>query len=246
MKKLRPEQQDSSLNKYLALSFLAHTVFILVFTIQAYFFPSEPIEYLPSVRVDIVDLPDKQDLTSPQPAAATPQKTEEAPTPPKEAPPLKTTEEEIALKPAAKPEPKKNNRKQEQQALEKLAQMAAIEKLKQKPTSTYKGNVISPGTQLTGVVRLQAERYYGEVDSHIRSQWFLPAYLRNKDLQTVVIVKFRATGQLAKVQIVESSGNATFDDLVLATIQRATPVPAPPENLRLKVLHDGFRLRFSE
>jgi colicin import membrane protein len=195
--------------------------------------------------VDLIDLPDKQDLSVPEPEVAAADSK-----PPTTSPPVKEPEPEkaVVLKPNKKPEPekpKKPEKNKELDAFKKLEQLNAIEKLKT-GKSTFKGNVISPGTQLTGVVRLQAESYYADVDRHIRAQWFLPQYLRNKGLSAVVIVKFRFNGQVASIEIKERSGNSTFDDLVLATINRATPVPMPPENLKLKVLHDGFKLRFSE
>ncbi|PIS11053.1 MAG: energy transducer TonB [Bdellovibrio sp. CG10_big_fil_rev_8_21_14_0_10_47_8] len=247
-------RQNQTLNRYVKISLLLHAAVLLIFTVDAVFFTDEPIQFEQSVRVDLVALPDKISKEMP-PAAAekTPEKkAEEKSSPPPvekkvKLPNKKTDTEAVNL------DKTKNKQKL---AMEKLKQMQALEEIQkeldkeaQKKAGAnikFKGNVISPGTALTGIQRLQADTYLEQVHSHMVANWFLPEYLRKRRLRTDVLVKFDQNGQILSKEVVRSSGNPTFDDFVLTAIQKSSPVPAPPAKFMRISEVEGFLFKFSD
>jgi colicin import membrane protein len=240
---------------------------VLIFTVKAVFWTDEPINYQSAIRVDLVALPDKLTADSkpmanpepdvvkpnPKPEAKAPSKTEAAkesvskPTPPAPKP------EVVNLQATKKKQSEAVNRLKQLSALERLQQQEtedrkrkALEALKGTPTQ-FKGNQLADGNNsLTGLARMQAESYISDVDRHMRQYWALPEYLRNRSLKTEVLVKFDSKGHVTSKQIVKSSGNELFDEIVLTAIENSSPVPAPPEKfVRISQLQ-GFLFRFSE
>ncbi|MBC7691548.1 MAG: cell envelope integrity protein TolA [Methylotenera sp.] len=61
-----PHPSEGSLEKGLRWSFIAHGVLLLVIIIKSVIFPGKPVLYIPSLRVDVVGLPDllKKDLAN--------------------------------------------------------------------------------------------------------------------------------------------------------------------------------------
>ncbi len=65
---------------------------------------------------------------------------------------------------------------------------------------------------------------------HVRSVWIVPPGFRTQPLQTFVLVKLDAEGNvLGKPRITQRSGNYHYDDGVVRAIRKASPLPAPPE-----------------
>jgi len=65
---------------------------------------------------------------------------------------------------------------------------------------------------------------------HVRRSWVLPAGFRQQSLATVVDVDLDSGGNLlGEPEIVKRSGNPWYDDGVLRSIRKASPLPAPPE-----------------
>ena len=239
----------------LKLSLIAHVVIVLIFTVRAYFFTAEPIDYTAAVRVDIVALPEKLDPSEvtlapkeeAQPEPKLPEKVV-APTPKAETP-KKSEPDAINIK-------KTKNKQSE--ALEKLKRQAALDKIKQqvdkdkqaqdskKRVSQVKGNIISPGTALTGLNKLQHENYVGTLDQHIKQNWALPEWLARRDLKARVRVRIGENGQILSREIIKSSGNESYDDVVLDTIDRSVPFPAPPEKFTAVVSVQGIVIGFPE
>lgn len=232
----------------LKLSLIAHVVIALIFTVRAYFFTAEPIDFTAAVRVDIVALPDKLD-----PSEVTLAPKEEKATP---VPDTKKTEN------VEKPEPEainiKKTKNKQNEALEKLKRQAALDKIKnqiekdkktqdsKKRVSQIKGNVITPGTALTGLNKLQHANYVSTLDQHIKQNWTIPEWLKNRDLKARVRVKIGENGQILARQIIKSSGDTSYDDTVLDTIDRSAPFPAPPEKFSAIVSIQGIVIGFPE
>jgi TonB family protein len=233
----------------------------MIFTVRAIFFEEAPITQS-AVQVDLVDLPDK--LTNTMAAAPEPEPVappEPQPENPKTSvtlPPVvknKVIEKEaINLDSKHKLDPKKDKEKQNQ-ALNKLKQLNAIDALqneKPKPTANtnptpHKGNIISAGSAgMSGVGQLMADSYKAQVDQHFRARWALPQYLRNKNLEAQVLVKFDEKGYITLKEIVVSSGNPVFDELVLSTIEKSSPVPTPPARIAQESSVRGYTFRFRE
>lgn len=152
---------------------------------------------------------------------------------------------------------------QQNSAIEKLKAMAALEKIKEdvansKPktppgtgkaatgTPQIKGNVLSAGTALTGLSKLQHDTYAADLDAHIKQNWSLPEWLAKRDLKAQARVFIDARGNILGRKIVKSSGNPSYDEEVLATIDRSAPFPAPPEKFVSIVGVDGILIGFPE
>ncbi len=266
MKNELEELEQKKLSRYVKLSIFFHVAVFLAFTLKATFFTEPPIQFEKAIRVDIVGLPDKPSAELPPAPSPVAKKEDAKPEPP---PPPQKTETKVPPKlPKVLPKvdlqavnlDKVKNKQKQKQALQKLKQMEALEEI-QKDVETekkkkiaqataaagakYKGNVLAPGTELTGVNKLQADNYISEVHKHMIDSWTLPEYLKNRKLRTDVLVRFDENGNILSKQVTKPSGNPAFDEFVLEAIQKSSPVPAPPAKfVRLSAVQ-GFLFRFS-
>jgi len=65
---------------------------------------------------------------------------------------------------------------------------------------------------------------------HVRRSWVVPPGFRQLSLATEIDVELDAGGNLlGEPEIVKRSGNPWYDDGVLRSIRKASPLPAPPE-----------------
>lgn len=240
---MRSDSLGSTLEpKFWWLSIGLHVGIFLVFSVKATFFPSEAINIEGAIRVDVVDLPDKL-----------------PPSPVKPKPEAKPEAKKAAAKPKPKPKPKPNtvnlakkrNAKmtdaiERARALQKIEDLLKEEESKAVAAAPVKGNQISKGSQLKGVHKLQYDDYIGELESHIRSHWSIPAWLANLELRASVHVKVTPEGFVKYKKIKKSSGNETYDDAVLATVDKASPFPRPSDKFRAILDSEGFVLGFPE
>lgn len=253
------------ISKPFLLSLLAHLVLVLMFTVKAVLFPSTEELYQPALRVDMVDLPDKLAPINETPAPAEPPKPEEKPALPPPTPPAPKPEP-VKSKPVEKPDlvldPKKTPDKKEDKsntsdAIEKLKKKMAIDKIKEEITqkerqelkqkvTQYKGNVLAPGTELTGIAKLQHENYLGQIDKHVKQFWSLPEWLARGDYKAKVKVFLDSRGFLTRAELLSSSGNSSYDDIVIETIKKAVPYPVPPDKFRDIMSVNGMVLGFPE
>ena len=245
--------------KYVVSSLIGHALLLLVLSLKIYLDKQEVPDLSSAIRVDMVALPDK--LTQEEaPVAAQPaappttvpiqtQKKEELPT-------------KVKSKPVLDPNPinlQKTKEKQKDalarlkklQAMEELERQveaenkrkAALEKLKQ---SSYKGNVISTGGDVTGAAKLQRDNYISEVDRHLRSHWSLPEYLKKRNLIAEVLLRIDERGNVTSKELVKSSGNPVYDEAVMLAVQQSSPVPPPPAKFTRLFSNEGFLIRFIE
>ena len=132
--------------------------------------------------------------------------------------------------------------------------MSAIEKMRQeqknetpvKKPVVVKGRIISAGSTLTGLDKLQADNYLETLDEHIKQHWALPQWLINKSYRARVLVKFDASGNVLSKQIVQPSGEPAYDDYCLQAINQATPFPKFIEKFSEKYSRDGVVIGFPE
>ncbi len=241
------------------LSILAHVLLVAAFSIKFVFFPSESIIVESAVRVDLVGLPEKmQQLPPPvtevtketkSPPPAEKSKPEEKTPPPPETKVAKTPPEEKAIN-------LNKTKDKQKQAMDKLKALSAVEKLKNEmaqqdqaknaPPKPVRGNVLSAGTSLAGLNKLEYDQYFGHLDIHIKNYWSLPEFMQNKDYKTQVKITFDENGFVTSKTITRSSGNIEYDNFVLDTVQRASPLPPPPEKFRDIVKYKGVILGFPE
>lgn len=228
-----PFDENAVFRSSLKLSLGLHVFVLLFFTIKAFLIPTDNIDYTSAIRVDIVALPDKLDpqqveLVKPEEKA--------------EKPKAQPKEKEIAQ--PAKPEPDaitlKKSKSKQQEALDRLKKMSAIDRIKNEvetnkkkadaleKVSQVKGNILSAGTSLTGLNKLQHDQYISELDARIKRNWTKPRWIKD-ELKARVRIKIDQNGNLISKVLEVSSGEPAYDDLVLETIDRSVPFPAPPE-----------------
>ncbi len=258
--------QDSFL-RFVLLSLGFHAIILTVLTVKILFFPSVAPEYKQAVRIDVVALPEKQTdvpkiqpVKKPEPVKKDPPKPKPKPKKPK---PKKPKPKPKPKKPTPKkpkplvkkPKPKKPDTKKVQDEQDSaLARLKALQKMKEKENEDndpvkkieYKGNQISKGNSLTGMAKLHHENYTNQLEGHIRSYWNLPEWLANGNLRAVIILRINSSGGIIGKEFVSTSGNELFDQHVLGTLEKASPLPAPPSNLVDLYATKGVEMRFPE
>ncbi len=246
--------KDDSFSKFVFASFILHLCIVIIYTVKAVLLPTETIIYEPAMRVDLIALPEK--ITEPQ----IPTPTEEI----KESQKLQEKinvhneipqKEDVVLK-SDKDIPKVKT----DSAIAKIKESMAIDKIKklmgenkesqtqltETKNITYKGNILSPGTELKGLNKLQHETYEGDLDRHVKKFWMLPEWMAKKNYSTRVRIYLDEKGFLTRVRIVLSSGFKEYDDLVIDSIKKAVPYPPPPAKFKDMVDVDGVLLGFPE
>lgn len=230
-------------------SLIAHVIIFAIFTIKATFFKGEAIDYSTAVRVDIVALPDK--LNPNEISLVKPEvKSKDA------------VEKSLPEKKAKEKDPEvislKKTKSKQKEALEKLKKQSALDKIKSdvereksekevlKKIAQVKGNVLAPGTALTGLNKLQHENYVSDLDRHIKEYWALPEWMAKRDFKAQARVRLDAKGQIISREIEKSSGNQNYDEIVLETIDRSVPFPIPPEKFAAIVSVKGILIGFPE
>ncbi len=205
-----------------------HGVLVLLLLFRAFFLPDDPLQIHDSIRVDIVGLPDK--VKTPAPKAEVqppPAKVQLPPKPDMPAPALKE-------KPV-------NTQKLEQKALDRLKALAAIDKLKaeteapkpsaQPKAETFKGNALSSGDSLRGLERYEFDEYFSVLRKSIHEHFHLPQWLADSELHAQAVAYIDENGYVIRKEIVRSSGNDIFDGMVLDSLEKSSPLAAPPSRL---------------
>lgn len=253
-----------NLRKGLIISAAAHACVVFLLTIQIFFFEPTIIDVSQAVRVDMVDLPDK--LSDQQ----LPEKIQEI-LRQKETPPINPEPEEEDKKTDI-PEPKKElpvknvkaledqtavNIKKVQQkqknALQKLKKLSAIEKIKEdlknsneKKSLPIKGRVLSAGSKIAGLDKLQSDEYLTLLDSQIKTHWSIPQWMIGKPFKATVWVKLDPNGKVIMKQISKSSGNPTYDEYCLSAVEKASPFPPVPDKFTEVYKADGVSFAFPD
>jgi protein TonB len=86
------------------------------------------------------------------------------------------------------------------------------------------------GAGLGRPVAPEVARWLRDARIHVRRNWTLPGNFRMQSLAAEVTVKLDDAGQVkGKPRIERRSGNPWYDDGVVRSIEKASPLPAPPE-----------------
>jgi TonB family protein len=154
---------------------------------------------------------------------------------------VKLKPKEIQKKPEPKkaPPPKKPEPKKQSPAKESQADM---DKRLQQAVQRYTGESTAAGGAGFGAGRLGGEgmgggvqrppeffTYKGILEDFLKAGWRW--YDPNAKLQAQVSFEMKPTGELFNVKLVAGSGVSQYDESVLRAIQKASPVPMPPENV---------------
>lgn len=256
------------LSRGTTISLIAHATLLLAMVINVSFFSKPKLDLSEAIRVDMVGLPEKYnpaqkstDLPEKIEKPVEPVIEEKKPEPKVEAKPEPKPEPKAETKPdpKAKPEPdtvKLDKAKQKQKAaLEKLKKLSAVDKIRQQvqnektaaeTAKILKGRVLTKGTALTGLDRIQSDNYTGQLDALVKSHWALPQWLIGKQLRTRVLVKIEPDGRVSDKKVVQSSGNPTYDDYCLQAVTKASPFPKVPDKFTEIYAEDGVVFGFPE
>jgi len=226
-----PEQRE--LRRLFVVSLLAHAslAFFLVFS------PSrESVLPQGTIAVELVSLPAP---AKPAPAARAARPAPPPPPPapkqvvlPKETAPPKP-EPKADVKPVAKPKPAPQAQPQtERDYADVLSELRAEagdepEAPAPVPAAVQTASLGSPSGRPVSPEFLAWEK---RARVHIRQNWVVPPAFRNEPLRTTIVVDLDAAGAvLGEPRIEKRSGNPWYDEGVVRSLQKASPLPAPPE-----------------
>lgn len=88
--------------------------------------------------------------------------------------------------------------------------------------------------------------YFRALDEKVRSNWSVPDHLRDaaRELMVQLRITIEKDGRVSCVVMEKGSGNRYFDESVLRAINKASPLPVPPERLRGAEDHYDVGFRF--
>ncbi len=249
---------DREMSNALKWSAIAHFALFTFILIKSLVFPSTPTIYTPTLRVDLVGLPDilKKDLSQlPKNADLADQlkKAEEQAkqvkpepiVPPK--PVEKADKDEMLIKPKKAAEESDAARKKRlNNALARIKSLDKIASLEDKEKSTappLKGNMISKGSSLDGEAKEGAgTQYLDNLRARLQENWALPVWLSRQNLSAQVEIFIDSRGRLQSYRFLRLSGNPQFDEAVKRTLTQSQPYPEPPTEMIAAGIVVGFPL----
>jgi TonB family protein len=211
-------------------------------------------------------------LGKPRPKEWLPRKPTAPPVPPaaKEAPVATPGEKVAPAPPSPTPAPPKPEAKPDAQkaaptpASAPATQAAAPRDAKQDPKAKLDdimkrfqtGAIAGPAEDLPGQLdghaegdsdRAEGEAYYALLEKRVKDQYKLPATISERErmyLNATVRIFIEPNGRIARFEIVQGSGNGVFDGALESAVQRASPVPPPPQHLVRLLQREGVDLNF--
>lgn len=251
------DAEDALFSKALRGSFIAHFLALIATFIGSIALPHKPKQYVPSVRVDLVGLPDikKADLskTSPAEVEKLKQKLDEIDKAERAALKEKAKKAEVAKKetnldPDAmslkknEKDDSQTRKKEMSDALRRMKALQAMEEEVAKTAAPAKGNILSKGSALMGEQNMDTDLYVDELVSRIREHWNLPLWLKNQRLVAKVMLYIDSRGDIARVVFTQRSGNDQFDSQVMKAIELSAPFPRPNAEIKSDGILLGFPL----
>jgi len=253
-------------SRNIAISAGIHVVVASMVFFQAFLAPREPLDLRNAIRVDVVDLPKKMQTMPDEPATPQPAPKAAAPEPATPPPPAPEPEKpKVALEkptPTPKKAPKPDTKSSQSDALNRLKRSNALDRIKQdvsqsqaekpapNPTpvkdNVVRGNQVSAGNSLTGLERIEFDRYFNDIKVKVNSNLSIPQWLADSDLRAQVLVLIDERGFITKRVIKKSSNNEVFDAKVLEAVDASSPLPAPPSRLRGVLSTSGITFNFPE
>jgi len=229
-------------------SAILHGFILLAIAVKSIVAPSDPEIYVPSLRVDIVDLPQltRKELETITPGKPIKEKEAEI----IEAPKPETKSDDMVLKEKDGKKKEKKLNALEDKKTSALTRIRALEKIKtrdqtEEEKALIRGNKLSAGASTSGDAKETADpRYEDTVLQAIRQNWTLPIWLSRQNLSALIQIKIESSGRVASKSFQRSSGNKQFDNAVLQAIDDSQPFDAPPEKDRSRILDNGILLGF--
>lgn len=152
-----------------------------------------------------------------------------------------------------KPEEKKPDLKNLQEALEEIRKKAALDEIQRKvarrekteqqpPVAPPKVPVIS-SSKPSSILESIVSQYYSLIWAEIKEAWTIPKNVLEEkvDLETVIIVIIEKDGRIKKYWFEKKSGNDLYDQTAVRAIKKAEPLPPIPNELGEETLEVGIR-----
>jgi len=179
---------------------------------------------------------------APAPAPVVPPEPAAKPPPPKPKQ-VVLPEKPQAPKPQSKPKPKprepdvfKEPEKKQEKSLEELLEEMRGDAAQTPPAPgpaepATAAIAPSPGSsEGRGALSAEERDWQARVIRRMKGIWVVPPGFRTQPLQTRVVVKLDAAGNiLGTPRITQRSGNPWYDDGVVRGLSKASPLPPPPE-----------------
>lgn len=243
------DEQDMS--RGFRMSIVFHTAVVLTIFIKIAFMPSKNLALVPTLRVDVIGLPDllKKDLSK----VGTPPAQKEEPKPVTKAPIEKAVEkaskDEMVLNPKKTAEKaaadEKKREKKLKSALERIKALDKIQNQEEKKGTLIKGNKLSQGTSLSADAKESDQsNYYDAIRDKLVNNWELPVWIARQKLSAQVQLYIDSAGRVRDFKFVRKSGNVQFDDAVKRTIIQSQPFTVPPQSIMQAILADGILVGF--
>jgi len=176
---------------------------------------------------------------------------EEAPPPPKEvvgstAPAPPPPENAVAI-PSKKPTPTTAKQTGQKDGADRRKQLfGAFDKFsKAKPDEPLEG--AENGSLDGDAAKAEGEQYWGLLTAQVRRNYDVSQTIPDDErihLRARVAMRIGRRGQVLQAKLAKSSGNALFDNAVLAAVKKAQPFSPPPDALRDSLEKTGVVLEF--
>ncbi len=238
------EARRKQFRRLVGISAVVHLLVFLAFTTSP--FRSRKVALPAVVRVDLVASAPAIARPAPKPAPKPKAKPAPKPVPkpePKPAPkPKPVVDKKVLPKdPVAKPTPKPKPKPAvapPAPAPEELSYEDVMAKLREKDTEAFPeagpdarpaervGPLGGPGQ----VISAEEAAWRDRARAYVLQSWVLAPGFRTQALLTVVDVDISPTGDVVSTYVVQRSGNPWFDESVERAVQKAGPLPPPPES----------------
>lgn len=163
--------------------------------------------------------------------------------------------EKVASKNNTKKEVKKEPKQaplsaEEKRRLETLKKMEKMASSGVKPEAAQvekEGDGQSPeGALKVGQNELNAilVSYFSKVKKQVQGQWIAVTQGAGSKLKAEIVVQINSVGEVEKSYVETPSGNVDFDQSTLKAIDRASPFPPPPAEIKDQILTQGFSILF--
>ncbi len=197
----------------------------------------EPVEPVPPSEPEPV--PEPEPIQIPEPVKADPIPLKKAEVPEKEVFKPKTSLKKKTFKPkrTVKKAVERIDKKVAKQPAPKPDPVAsAIAKMRKKVAQTGHNPRAGGGGGVAGRARAleMIDIYRQTVPFHIQKNWaFVPQLARaEKNLETVVVIKILASGEISNIWFEKKSGNRLLDDSAYKAVQKSNPLPPLPTGYR--------------
>lgn len=234
--------------KPFVLSFWVHCVILLMAWIAGFSWMSTPVPLVPSLQVDLVDLPSQMQPKLSSSMKKLLQESKNQVDKKKSGLAVKTREQD-SLKAASKSTNAGPGKSISAKKAEPLSGLEALRKQvgRENLQTFVRGNKLSSGTSLESEAKESDDEknlYFGVIKDRLVQHWHLPSWLLQSKFKAQVILYLKMDGYLDHFEFQTRSGHPQFDRAVEQALKSAEPFQAPPQNLRNLLKNTGILIGF--